>query len=55
MRIFKISKLPNTKVIAFDRDKFTYEAGKKLKKEYPKRFFFIKKNLVKYNHKKNDS
>ena len=38
----KLLEFPETKVIAIDRDKFILKAAEKLKKKYPKRFFFIK-------------
>ena len=36
----KLLEFPETKVIAIDRDKFILKAAEKLKKKYPKRFFF---------------
>ena len=42
----KILKFSDTKVIALDRDKYILNITKDLKKKYPKRFFFIKKSLV---------
>ena len=42
----KLLKFSKTKVIALDRDKFILKISNELRKKYPKRFFFIKKSLV---------
>ncbi len=41
----KILKFSKTKVIALDRDKYTLEHAKILKKKYPKRFSFFQKKF----------
>ena len=45
----KFLKLPNTKVIALDRDKHILHISEKLKKEYPKRFDFHLKKFSEVN------
>ena len=42
-------KFNNTKVLAFDRDKFILTISKKLEKKYPKRFFFYQKKFSEIN------
>ena len=44
-----ILKFNNTKVLAFDRDKFILNISKKLEKKYPKRFFFYQKKFSQIN------
>ena len=44
-----ILKFNNTKVLAFDRDNFILTISKKLKKKYPKRFFFYQKKFSQIN------
>ncbi len=44
-----ILKFSNTKVLAFDRDKFILKISKKLEKKYPKRFFFYQKKFSQIN------
>ncbi len=44
-----ILKFNNTKVLAFDRDKFILKISKKLEKKYPKRFFFYQKKFSQIN------
>tara|TARA_E500000331_G_scaffold352025_1_gene399800 strand:+ start:349 stop:1362 length:1014 start_codon:yes stop_codon:yes gene_type:complete len=41
----KILKFSNTKVVAFDRDKYTLNTAKDLQKKYPKRFSFYQKKF----------
>ena len=41
----KILKFSNTKVVAFDRDKYTLNTAKELQKKYPKRFSFYQKKF----------
>ena len=41
-----ILKFPDTKVFALDRDKLTRKYANILKKKFPKRFNFFKKNLA---------
>ena len=45
-------KFENTKVIAFDRDRFILSISKKLQTKYPKRFFFYQKKFSKHSIKK---
>ena len=45
----KILKFNNTKVLAFDRDKFILTISKKLEKQYPKRFSFYQKKFSQIN------
>ena len=45
----KILKFNNTKVLAFDRDKFILKISKQLEKKYPKRFFFYQKKFSQIN------
>ena len=44
-----ILKFSNTKVLAFDRDKFILKISKQLEKKYPKRFFFHQKKFSQIN------
>ena len=41
----KILEFSNTKVVAFDRDKYTLNTAKDLQKKYPKRFSFYQKKF----------
>ena len=45
----KLLKFSKTKVIAFDRDENVIDFSKKLKKKYPKRFFFHNKKFSEIN------
>ena len=49
-----ILKFSNTKVIAFDRDKFILSISKNLQKKYPNRFFFYQKRFSEINTVMND-
>ena len=49
-----ILKFSNTKVLAFDRDKFILKISKQLEKKYPKRFFFHQKKFSQINTVIND-
>ena len=47
-------KFKNTKVIAFDRDRFILSISKKLQTKYPKRFFFYQKKFSEIDSVIND-
>ena len=49
-----ILKFNNTKVLAFDRDKFILKISNQLEKKYPKRFFFYQKKFSQINTVIND-